>query len=78
MKKGIKKIVDTFFINDKLKPLSNVQLIADDFIYNTCITYTYNRPLIFNSEILESTIHKEESVHHNKASKFINNYYEKK
>ena len=77
-KKGIKKIIDTFFINDKLKPLSIIRLVADETIYNTCVTYTYNRPLVYNSETLESTIHKDHSVLHNEASKFIINYYKKK
>ena len=73
-KKGIKNNI-YIFINDKLKPLTNIRLVADDTIYNKCVTYTYNRPLVYNSENLESTIHKDHSVWHNEASKFIINYY---
>jgi GR25 family glycosyltransferase involved in LPS biosynthesis len=44
-KKGMHKIKKRTVINNRLQLPNNCNLVADDFIYKTCHTYTYTYPL---------------------------------
>ena len=74
-KKGMNKIYNLCFKNDKILLNASISHTSDYYIYNNLISYNYTKPL-FIHQIKDSTIHKSHiMVCHSKAYQEIIKYF---
>lgn len=74
-KKGMNKIKNNLYKNNKIVLPSNISLRADDLIYLTCNTYTYTKPLFLYNITENSTIHTSHHSMHQKGLLEIMKFY---
>jgi len=74
-KKGINKIKQTIINKEGLIHIPpNINFVSDFFIYQTCKSYIYTRPL-FRTKMFKSEIHPNHAPVHKQANQIINNYF---